>query len=117
MNVNVAVPELVNWLVPKTWMSVQYVAAPSQKLTCPVVTAVAPAVTVAVRVTAPPDGTVVTTLLPEVITSAVPVDEAKPRSEPPQKKAIERLAVINNCRSFLAFKVNICLLVGIRSGE
>ena len=55
-------------------MSVQYFAVASQKFTCPVVTAVDPAVTVAVSVTTVPEVTVVTGPDAEVTTSVVVVD-------------------------------------------
>jgi hypothetical protein len=48
-------------------MSVQYVAAASQKVTCPMVTGVVPAVTVAVSVTTLPEEIVVTALPAEVV--------------------------------------------------
>jgi hypothetical protein len=54
-------------------MSVQYVALASQKATCPGVTAVAAAVTVAVRVTAVPEPTVVTAAPADVIARVVVV--------------------------------------------
>jgi S-adenosylmethionine/arginine decarboxylase-like enzyme len=50
-------------------MSVQYLAAASQKFTCPGVTGVVPVVTVAVSVTTLPEATVVMTLPPEVTAS------------------------------------------------
>ena len=52
-------------------MSVQYGADASQKVTCPGVTAVLPAVTVAVNVIALPEVTVVTVLAPDVTPSVV----------------------------------------------
>src|SRR5277367_4255464 len=54
-------------------MSVQNLAVASQKLTCPGVTGVLPAITVAVRVTTLPGATVVTAFLPEVTDSVVTV--------------------------------------------
>jgi hypothetical protein len=54
-------------------MSVQYFAVASQKLTCPVVTAVLPAFTVAVSVTTLPDVTVATVVPPDVTARVVVV--------------------------------------------
>jgi hypothetical protein len=54
-------------------MSVQYVAAASQKVTCPMVTGVVPAVTVAVSVTTLPEEIVVTALPAEVTPRVVVV--------------------------------------------
>jgi hypothetical protein len=68
-----AVPALVNCAVPRKWRSVQYVAAASQKLTVPLVTAADPDATVAVRFTKLPEATVVVGLPPEDTDSAVVV--------------------------------------------
>jgi hypothetical protein len=68
-----AVPVLVNWAEPRIWMSSQYFAVASQKLTRPVVTGVVPAVTAAVRVTTVPEATVETALPFEVMVSVVVV--------------------------------------------
>jgi hypothetical protein len=54
-------------------MSVQEAAAASQKLTCPSVSAVVPACTVAVNVTTVPPGTDDTEFPPEVIESVMAV--------------------------------------------
>jgi hypothetical protein len=69
----IAVPAFVNWAVPRMWMSVQYVAEASQKLTCPVFTLVEPAITVAVSVTTVPEATVVTEPPPELMARVVVV--------------------------------------------
>jgi hypothetical protein len=73
MNFIVAVPALVNCADPSRWMSSQYVAVASQKLTRPVVNAFAPALTEAVIVTALPAATVVTGLPTEVSARVVVV--------------------------------------------
>jgi hypothetical protein len=54
-------------------MSVQYVAAASQKFTCPITTAADPDFTIAVSVTTLPESTVVTVLPADVIAKAVEV--------------------------------------------
>jgi hypothetical protein len=69
----IAVPALVNWAVPSRWMSVQKAADASQKFTCPGVTGIPPAFTVAVSVTTLPDATVVTAAPPDVTESIVVV--------------------------------------------
>jgi len=66
-----AVPELVNCAVPNKWMSEQWGAAASQKLTWPAVTAVLVNVTVAVSVTTLPETTEVTPLPPDVTAKVV----------------------------------------------
>ncbi len=58
------------------WMSSQYFAEASQKLTLPVVTGVVPAVTVAVRVTTVPEATVDTALPLDVMVRVVVVGAA-----------------------------------------
>jgi hypothetical protein len=69
-------------------MSVQYVAAASQKLTSPAVTAVPPAATVAVNVTTVPDGTVLTVApFDEIATVVVVAVKAQVCCEPPQRNA------------------------------
>jgi hypothetical protein len=52
-----AVPALVSCAVPSRWISVQYFAEASQKLTCPTVTLLEPATTAAVSVTTLPEAT------------------------------------------------------------
>ena len=60
INLKVAVPELFSADEPTIWISVQRGAEASQKLTCPAVTGVVPAVTCAVRSTAVPGVTLLT---------------------------------------------------------
>jgi hypothetical protein len=64
---------LVNCALPRRWMSSQYVAVASQKLTCPIVSEVDPALTVAVSATAVFEATDVIGEPPEVIASVVDV--------------------------------------------
>ena len=70
---SVAVPAVVNCAMPRMWTSVQYFAVASQKSTWPVVRAVVPAFTVAVRVTMVPAAAEVTALPPAVTVSVVDV--------------------------------------------
>ena len=86
-------------------MSVQWVAVASQKFTCPGVTGLLPAVTVAVSVTTLPDVTVVTELPPEVTARVVVVvaSAAQACCAPPQRP-IHTAAEINNWLGILAFK-------------
>jgi len=72
-NFSTAVPALVNCAVPRRWVSSQYAAVASQNFTCPVVTAVAPALTLAVKFTTVPDATELTGAPPEDAVSVVPV--------------------------------------------
>jgi len=58
---------------------VQYLAAASQKFTCPVVSAALPAFTVAVSVTTVFAATVVTALPPLVTVSVVVLRQGRPR--------------------------------------
>jgi hypothetical protein len=111
MNVHDAVPVLVNWLVPRRCMSVQYVAEASQKLTAPDVTVKPLAVTVAVSITGLPETAVVTGLPPEVAASVVSVgtDCDQPR-EVSQQPAIIRVARITTWQRILACKINLKLL-------
>jgi hypothetical protein len=64
--------------LPSKWISEQAVADASQKLTWPAVTGVAPAATVAVRVTTVPGATDETGLPPEVKVSEVVVAGGTP---------------------------------------
>src|ERR1700744_770715 len=57
---------LVNCAVPSRWISVQEAAVAAQKFTCPSVSAVAPACTVAVKGTTVPPATEDTAFPPEV---------------------------------------------------
>jgi hypothetical protein len=73
MNFSVAVPALVNCAIPKRWISAQATALASQKFTRPGVTGVVPVRTVAVRITAVPEFTVVTEAAPDVTARVVVV--------------------------------------------
>ena len=96
-NLKTAVPALgPDWItcaVPSRWISVQYVAEASQKLTRPVVTVVEPEITAAVSVTSLPadtDPPAATVWLPEVMVKVV-VDDAEPAQAcgtPTQRKAV-----------------------------
>src|SRR3984893_19303988 len=69
----VAVPALVDWGVPRIWVSVQDFAVASQKLIFPGATGVLPVMTVAVSVTTVPDVTVATAFPAEVTDNIVVV--------------------------------------------
>jgi hypothetical protein len=108
MNFSTAVPALVNCSVPRRWMSVQYANA-SQNFTCPIVTAAAPAFTVAVSVTTLPAATVVTVLPPDVTARVVVVaaGAAQARTAPPQRAITEIAETHNNRQSLLTFTDNL----------
>ena len=72
---NIAVPALVNCAVPSRWMPVQEAAEASQKFTCPSVSAVVPASTVAVNVTTVPPATDDTGFPPELLKEWLPWPE------------------------------------------
>jgi hypothetical protein len=95
-------------------MSVQYVAEASQKLTVPEVTAAAPAVTVAVKVTALLEATLVTALPPEVTASVMVVgpDCDQPRIILPLA-VIKSVARISTRQLILARKMNLNILNAI----
>jgi hypothetical protein len=87
---------------------VQYVAAASQKFTCPLVTAAAPVFTVAVNVITLPDSTVVTVPPPDVATRVVvSVDTTKAHSVPPQKIIARIVEKHDIKRNLLTFMVNL----------
>ena len=90
-------------------MSVQDFAVASQKFTCPTVTAVPAAVTVAVSVTTLPDVTIVTALPPDVTAIVVVVapGAAHARSAPPQRAITETAEAHNNRQSLLTFTDNL----------
>lgn len=92
-------------------MSVQYVAEASQKLTVPEVTAALPAVTVAIKVTALPETTLVTALPPEVTDSvmAVGTDCDQPRVIP-APAVFKSIARISTRQIILTCKMNLGIL-------
>jgi hypothetical protein len=87
-------------------MSAQYFAVASQKLTCPVVTAVLPALTVAVSVTMLPDATVVTVFPPDVNARVVVVGVEANAQTPPLIPASNKAWTtmrFNACVEYLDF--------------
>src|ERR1017187_9670030 len=89
-------------------MSVQYIAAASQKFTCPIVTGVVPAFTVAVSVTTLPAATVVTVLPPDVTARVVvAAGAAQARTAPPQRAITEIAETHNDRQSLLTFTDNL----------
>jgi hypothetical protein len=87
-------------------MSVQYFADASQNLTCPTVTALLPAFTVAVSVTTLPAPTVVTVVPPDVNASATVVGVEADAQIPPPIPASNKLwttMCFNACVVYLDF--------------
>src|SRR5271169_6173266 len=81
-NFSVAVPAVVNCAVPRIAEFSHKRAVASQKVTAPGDTGPVAAVTVAVRVTAVPEGTVVTVSPATVTASVVAVGVVGPRAVP-----------------------------------
>jgi hypothetical protein len=90
-NLNVAVPAVVSWPIPRRWVSVQWAASASQNLTCPIWIGTVPALTVAVRETAVPEGTKITAVALAVMARVVEVAAAaaRPREGPRARKTME----------------------------
>src|ERR1700679_77085 len=103
-NFSTAVPALVNCAVPTRLMSVQYFAEALQKLTCPAVTTLPLAFTVAVSATTLPEGTEETRAPSEVTARVVAVGDAFAAACPARANRDSRMTVYTrSVRSFMNF--------------